>query len=441
MVNNLIDREEDFINKISGSQLIAGNIVYYDEENAFDTKKEERIEMTRTRARAIKEKIAQFTDNELRYAYKMVQIEKERLIRAWPALFDSDYMLNNVFIYIDIDAFYASVEMIVNPVSGPLAVGSMSMLAAVNYDARKYGIRSGMPGYQGRTLCPSLVIRKCNFELYNIFSERVMGMLAKFDENIEIYGLDECSLVMDEEKMRKGYMYFCEWDRGCECLLNDGLDDFSCNTRTTDSFDSHQNSTENGEKPIGLQEKDAKKMQIKPNETYNDGKKHIDLVSTAATKIEEDVIATKTENEMMNPQNEFFFDTCSQTTKCTREELFSLGNENKIFIKDYNVEDKSYGVKRSLLDRKSALPKINESPGSLLDISVATDATNHLTYENSSHFQICAEHKKKYKIFHSPLRTLNGLSMLFVLILKNTSGLPLVQEYQYAEVYPSYAQR
>lgn len=54
------------------------------------------------------------------------------------------------------DSFYASVEMRDNPElrAIPMAVGGTSMLATANYEARKYGISSGMPGYIALQLCP-----------------------------------------------------------------------------------------------------------------------------------------------------------------------------------------------------------------------------------------------------------------------------------------------
>lgn len=59
-----------------------------------------------------------------------------------------------VFVHCDLDAFYASVEERDNPsLKGkPMAVGGMKMLTTANYEARKFGVRSAMPGYIARAL-------------------------------------------------------------------------------------------------------------------------------------------------------------------------------------------------------------------------------------------------------------------------------------------------
>ena len=54
------------------------------------------------------------------------------------------------------DMFYAAVEIRDNPKlkNVPLAIGSDSMISTANYEARKFGVRSAMPGFIGRRLCP-----------------------------------------------------------------------------------------------------------------------------------------------------------------------------------------------------------------------------------------------------------------------------------------------
>ena len=61
--------------------------------------------------------------------------------------------------------FYAAVAVLDNPslVDKPVAVGSMSMMSTTNYHARRWGARSGMPGFIGRALCPDLVFVPADF--------------------------------------------------------------------------------------------------------------------------------------------------------------------------------------------------------------------------------------------------------------------------------------
>ena len=72
-------------------------------------------------------------------------------------------------IHLDMDAFYASVEMRDNPRLNSLAVavggdpGGRGVIATANYKARKYGVRSAMPSWKAKQLCPDLVIVHSRF--------------------------------------------------------------------------------------------------------------------------------------------------------------------------------------------------------------------------------------------------------------------------------------
>src|SRR5262249_58988706 len=67
----------------------------------------------------------------------------------------------------DLDAFYASVEQLLEPrLRGkPIAVGGGVVLAA-SYEARAFGVRSGMPGRRARQVCPDLVFVDGHFDAY-----------------------------------------------------------------------------------------------------------------------------------------------------------------------------------------------------------------------------------------------------------------------------------
>ena len=59
--------------------------------------------------------------------------------------------LSRTIVHVDMDAFYAAVEMRDDPAlrEVPMAVGGMGMLSTSNYRARKFGVRAGMPGFIG----------------------------------------------------------------------------------------------------------------------------------------------------------------------------------------------------------------------------------------------------------------------------------------------------
>ena len=94
------------------------------------------------------------------------------------------------------DMFYAAVEIRDEPelANIPLAIGSDSMISTANYVARKYGVRSAMPGFIARKICPDLVFRPCNFKKYKDVSKVFKSILALYDPDYESMGLDEANL-------------------------------------------------------------------------------------------------------------------------------------------------------------------------------------------------------------------------------------------------------
>lgn len=107
-------------------------------------------------------------------------------------------------IHIDMDAFYASVEMRDNPSlqNRPIAVGGASdrrgVLCTANYEARKYGVRSAMPTAHARKLCPQLILVKPNFRKYSQASKEVFKIFQDYTDQIEPLSLDEAYLDVTE---------------------------------------------------------------------------------------------------------------------------------------------------------------------------------------------------------------------------------------------------
>ncbi|XP_076853770.1 DNA polymerase kappa isoform X2 [Brachyhypopomus gauderio] len=108
--------------------------------------------------------------------------------------------LGRVIVHVDMDAFYAAVEMRDCPElkEKPMAVGSMSMLSTSNYHARRYGVRAGMPGFIAKKLCPDLVIVPLNFDKYTAVSEQVREVFAAYDPHFVPMSLDEAYLDITE---------------------------------------------------------------------------------------------------------------------------------------------------------------------------------------------------------------------------------------------------
>jgi len=102
--------------------------------------------------------------------------------------------------HIDLDAFFVSVEQVVNPeLKGkPVIVGGdpehRGVVASASYEARAFGIHAGMPSSTARRLCPQAIFIRSHFSLYRDASTKFMKILGDFSPHIEPLGLDEAYL-------------------------------------------------------------------------------------------------------------------------------------------------------------------------------------------------------------------------------------------------------
>lgn len=95
-------------------------------------------------------------------------------------------------LHADLDAFYASVEQMLDPrLRGkPVAVGGGVVLAA-SYEARAFGVRSGMPGRRARELCPGLIFVDGHFGEYQRLGDAAIGILGDYTPAVERISIDE----------------------------------------------------------------------------------------------------------------------------------------------------------------------------------------------------------------------------------------------------------
>lgn len=105
-----------------------------------------------------------------------------------------------MIIHLDMDAFFASVEVREHPelVGLPVVVGGPSktrgVVAAANYEARKFGIHSAMPMVQASRLCSELRILPVNMPLYVGVSKQIHEIFNRYTPDIEPLSLDEAFL-------------------------------------------------------------------------------------------------------------------------------------------------------------------------------------------------------------------------------------------------------
>jgi DNA polymerase-4 len=95
-------------------------------------------------------------------------------------------------LHADLDAFYASVEQLLDPSlrGKPIAVGGGVVLAA-SYEAKAFGVRSGMPGRRARQLCPQLTFVGGHFKDYQRLGDAAIAVLNDFTPLVERISIDE----------------------------------------------------------------------------------------------------------------------------------------------------------------------------------------------------------------------------------------------------------
>ena len=126
-------------------ELIAKKVYEVSKDSDYFKKQQAKTERAKAKGKMLKQKIEHVKKNEKLYRQKrgdgkslLGDLERTRdLTRTW--------------YHIDMDMFYAAVEIRDNPklAEFPIAIGDMMMVATANYVARKYGVRSAMPGFIG----------------------------------------------------------------------------------------------------------------------------------------------------------------------------------------------------------------------------------------------------------------------------------------------------
>ncbi|MBU0679339.1 MAG: DNA polymerase IV [Verrucomicrobia bacterium] len=108
--------------------------------------------------------------------------------------------MDRVFLHVDMDAFFASVEQRNNPElrGRPVVVGAAGdergVVSAASYEARKFGIHSAMPSREAKRRCPHAVFVPVNGPLYSAVSKQILSIMERFTPLVEPLSIDEAFL-------------------------------------------------------------------------------------------------------------------------------------------------------------------------------------------------------------------------------------------------------
>jgi len=117
-------------------------------------------------------------------------------------------------LFIDMNAFFASVEQQDHPAlrGRPVAViptnAPTTCCIAASYEAKRYGIRTGTPVWQARTLCPHLILRIANHRRYVTFHHRILEAVQTVLPIEKVLSIDEmvCPLAVNERQPRQAVL-------------------------------------------------------------------------------------------------------------------------------------------------------------------------------------------------------------------------------------------
>ena len=116
-------------------------------------------------------------------------------------------MILRQILHLDLDAFYATVEMLLNPAlrGKPLIVAmgdvnTRGVVATCSYEARKFGVHSAMGLREAKRLCPQAVIVPVRHKIYSEHSQRVMNLLREMSSLVEQVSIDEAYVEIEAER-------------------------------------------------------------------------------------------------------------------------------------------------------------------------------------------------------------------------------------------------
>jgi DNA polymerase IV len=111
---------------------------------------------------------------------------------------------DRIIFHIDMDAFFASIEIARNPAlkGKPVIVGgnpdSLGVVSTCSYEARKFGVHSAMSLYEAKLRCPEGIFLQGNYSLYQEYSREIIDIFMRYTPYVEVLSIDEAYLDVSE---------------------------------------------------------------------------------------------------------------------------------------------------------------------------------------------------------------------------------------------------
>lgn len=118
--------------------------------------------------------------------------------------------LSRKIIHIDMDAFFAAVEIRDNPKlkgkpviigSDPRKTGGRGVVSTCSYEARAFGIHSAMSSKEAYERCPQAIFISGNYEKYTTVGQQIRAIFKRYTDKIEPMSIDEAYLDVTENKL------------------------------------------------------------------------------------------------------------------------------------------------------------------------------------------------------------------------------------------------
>lgn len=112
--------------------------------------------------------------------------------------------MSKIILHIDLNTFFVRCEELLNPslIGKSVIIGHSGrggIVSTCSYEARKYGVASGMPTWQALEKCPNAIVLGDNYKFYHQKSQEFFNFVRRYAKKIEVASVDECFVDITEE--------------------------------------------------------------------------------------------------------------------------------------------------------------------------------------------------------------------------------------------------